>query len=199
MRSLLVGAPLPMAPRTLAIVGVSAAAVLAGCGGAGRQTKPPPSVPSQPAIEIAGHGAKHGGVSGSDAPVVALPGLGELSYRCDSTGQQVASTLTDGPTAYVGASVTVEGNHGVHLHPRTAITGLTATRTTPFGSYHSLTWRIIVTDEPRTVVVTVRLHFHVGFVEDHGQTVIDCALSTFEVSGRVIEHNGRWSNPSPWA
>ncbi len=111
----------------------------------------------------------------------------------------MASTLANGPTFYIGASVTVEGDHRVHLHPRTVMTGQTATRTTPFGSYHSLTWRIIVTDEPRTVVVTVRLHFHVGFIHEQGQALIDCALRTWQISGQIIEHNRKWSNPPPWA
>ena len=129
--------------------------------------------------------------------VVTLPGLGSLSYRCDSTGQRVAARLVS-----TGASATVEGNHGVHLHPTIAIVQTstrTTTRTTRFGPYGSLTWRILASNEGSTTVATIRLRFHVGFIQDHGQKLIDCAIRSWVDSGQVIEHHGRWTDPPRWA
>jgi hypothetical protein len=121
-------------------------------------------------------------------PIVTLPHLGSLGYRCDSTGRRVAATLTGGPTALTGGSVTVEGDHRVHLR----VPG-TTTRTTPFGAYHSLTWRMILTNEPRTLVATVRLHFALS-----RRGAVGCSLTTWSVSGQVIEHDHKWSNPPEW-
>jgi hypothetical protein len=119
---------------------------------------------------------------------VTLPELGSLVYGCDSSGRRVAVALDNGPAPHTGATVTVEGDHGIHLRTTSTSTGPgTATRTTAFGSYHSLTWRIILTEEPRSLVATVRIHFG------------GCVLTTWSVAGQVIEHDHKWSNPPAWA
>ncbi len=199
-----------MIPKTQAVASVAIAGVLAGCGAGQHQTARSSQRIARASTEAV---ARHDVAStrsrvsadppGTPATIggnlfVVLPDLGSLAYRCDSTGQRVAATLINGPAPDTGATVTVEDDHGVHLRTSTVVTGQTATRSTPFGPYHSLTWRMILTNEPRSLVATVRLRFHLGFIHVQGTTLLDCALRTWNVSGQVIEHDAKWSNPSPW-
>ena len=184
----------PMIAKVVTMAGLVLAMTSAACGGSESSTRSAPSVDHT----AGGHGV---GLAISSNPswvaIVTLPGLGRLSYRCDSTGQRVASRLVT-----TGARATVEGDRGVHLHPSIMSaqpTKRTITQTTPFGAYRSLTWRVLTSNEGSTTVATIRLRFHVGFIQAQGQKLIDCALKSWVDSGQLIEHRGRWTDPPPWA
>lgn len=186
-----------MAPGIRGAVALAVGAVLAGCG-AGLQPLKTSRAASRAAAGVPRRQAGAAGPAG--IAIVTLPALGSFSYRCDQNGQQVAAALSGAPAPDTGTSVTVEGDHRVHLHQHIVLSaGHTATRTTAPGAYRSLTWRIINTTEPRSVVATVRLRFHVGLVRSGGKALLDCTLRSWTVSEKVLEHTARWTNPSPWA
>ncbi len=179
-----------MGPSQITVV-LAALSVLAGCGSGGPRTTAAPTTSQVRAEPVARSIPAPAGAT----PIVMLPALGELSYRCAGTGE-VAAMLRDGPAPATGATVTVEGDRGAHLHPQMTVTGPTASWMTAMGRYGSLTWRIIVTDEPRTVVATVRLHFHLRTTSG---AEAGCGLRSWSLTSQVIEHDQKWSNPSPWA
>lgn len=133
----------------------------------------------------------------SDTRVVTLPELGSLGYRCSPDGQRVAMSLSGAPSPDTGASVTAEGDHRAHLPLRHLVRGPTATDSTRPGRYRKMTWRIILTSEPRTVVATVRLHFRLRPPPNLPGSP-DCTVSTWTASGQTILHDHEWSNPPAW-
>ena len=59
----------------------------------------------------------------------------------------------------------------------------------PPEAYHELTWRVVQSTEPKTIVETVVQRFASG----------GCAVAGSVPTTRVISHDGKWTPPSPWA
>jgi hypothetical protein len=180
-----------VAARACGTVAVGAVIwVLSGCGG-GAGSHPASSHRSSAATTAATNPSPP--VSAASAtPVVDLPGLGSLSYRCDTTGRRVLASL--GGNVLATEQVTVERDGGEHLL-RTTINPPSQV-TVPLAPYRSLIWRIIQSTEANTVEATVRLDFHTG--APGRQASIDCTLSRWTSTVNIVEHTGRWSLPPAW-
>jgi hypothetical protein len=155
-------------------------AVAVACGANHPRAKPPPRPSgSQPDTR---KGA-------SATPIVTLPGLGSLNYRCDSNRRVEVSLDTRAATAT--ESATVEGANGRHLRAATLNPGRIQL-TAPAARYQMLTWRVIQSTEPRTLEATVRLHL------DWTQDSSDCSPTNWTVTVNVIGHQSKWSVPNAW-
>ena len=143
------------------VVGV---AVLAGCGG-----------------------SSHHAATDSRLPyAVALPGLGMLIDGCESGGKVLSAFSAAKSTAT--ETVSVEGDGGQHLLLRT-LNPPAGRLTAPPAPYHELTWRVVQSTEPKTIVETIVQRFASG----------GCAVASSIPTTRVISHDGNWTPPSPWA
>jgi hypothetical protein len=141
-----------------------AAAVIAGCGSSHSQTR---------------------STAGGEQSV-ALPGLGRIVFVCAGTGD--VDARFDASSASATEQVTVEADAGRHLRAATVNPG-NAVVTVPPARYGALTWRVIQSTEPKTLVTTVRLVFSGGG---------GCAHPSRHQSTRTIGHQGHWSPPDPW-
>jgi hypothetical protein len=121
-------------------------------------------------------------------PILTLPGLGSLSYRCGPNRLIEASLDTQAVTATEYA--TVEGN-GRHLRDETLNPGRSQL-TTPAARYHTLTWRVIQSTELETLEATVRLHLH------WSENFFDCSLKNWTSTMKIIGHHHKWSVPDAW-
>jgi hypothetical protein len=135
------------------------AAVLAGCGGSAHHATSPFAV--------------------------SFPGLGTITDTCAS-GNQVHATF-DASRAPATETVSVEGDDGQHLRAGTMNNPGTHTLTAPVAGYHELTWRVVQSTEPHTIVETVVQRFN------------GCSVTSSTPRVRVISHDGTWTPPSQWA
>jgi hypothetical protein len=137
------------------------AAVLAGCGGSSHHAGP-----TRPFV-------------------VSFPGLGTLTDTCVS-GDQVRATF-NAAKAPATETVSVEGDDGQHLRAGTMNPPDSETLTAAPAAYHELTWRVVQSTEPRTIVETVAQQFN------------GCAVTSSTPTMRVISHDHTWTPPSEWA
>lgn len=118
--------------------------------------------------------------------VVALPGLGTITDTCAS-GHLVSATFNAAKSPAT-ETVSVEGDDGQHLRAGTLNPPPgTETLTAPPAGYHQLTWRVVQSTEPHTIVETVAQQFN------------GCAVTSSTPMLRVISHDGKWTPPSEWA
>jgi hypothetical protein len=163
---------------------------LAGCGGGASHNPISSSSTRSATTEATTSTAPIHAPAGT--PVVDLPGLGSLSYRCDGTGRRVLASLGGGVMAT--EDVTVERDSGQHLL-RATIDGRSQV-TVPFAAYRSLIWRVVQSTEPRTLEATVRLDFNTGPAGT--RRLIGCSLTRWTSTVNVIDHSGKWSPPPAW-
>lgn len=117
--------------------------------------------------------------------VVAMPGLGTITDTC-AFGHMVLSTFS-ASKATATETVSVEGDDGQHLRLLT-LNPPSDRLVAPPAPYHELTWRVVQSTEPKTIVETIVQRFASG-----------CAVASSTPTVRVISHSGKWSPPSPWA
>jgi hypothetical protein len=141
-----------------------------------------------PALALSALLAGCGGSSHSAATtkpyVVALPGLGTITDTCAS-GHLVRAAF-NAAEAPATETVSVEGDDGQHLRAGTMNPG-SDTLAAPPAVYHQLTWRVVQSTEPHTIVETVAQQFD------------GCAVTSSTPRVRVISHAGQWTPPSEWA
>lgn len=141
-----------------------------------------------PALALSALLAGCGGSSHSPATtkpyVVALPGLGTITDTCAS-GHLVRAAF-NAAEAPATETVSVEGDDGQHLRAGTMNPG-SDTLAAPPAVYHQLTWRVVQSTEPHTIVETVAQQFD------------GCAVTSSTPTVRVISHAGQWTPPSEWA
>jgi hypothetical protein len=133
---------------------------------------------------LAGCGGSSHSPAATKPYVVALPGLGTITDTCGS-GHLVRATF-DATKAPATETVSVEGDDGQHLRAGTMNPGSDTLAAPPAG-YHQLTWRVVQSTEPHTIVETVAQQFN------------GCAVTSSTPSLRVISHDGKWTPPSEWA
>ena len=118
--------------------------------------------------------------------VVAMPGLGAITDTCAS-GHLVLGTFS-AAKATATETVSVEGDAGQHLRLAT-VNPPKDTLVAPAAAYGTLTWRVVQSTEPKTIVETIVQRFASG----------GCAVASSIPTVRVISHSGKWTPPSPWA
>jgi hypothetical protein len=150
--------------RGLGLIVVVGVTVLAGCGGSSHHAATEPRLPY----------------------AVALPGLGILIDGCFSGGKVLSAFSAEKATAT--ETVSVEGDEDQHLLLRT-LNPPAGRLTAPPAPYHELTWRVVQSTEPKTIVETIVQRFAPG----------GCAVAGSVPTTRVISHAGKWTPPSPWA
>jgi hypothetical protein len=134
-------------------------------------------------LTLAACGSSHH-ASTTTSTEIRLPGLGAISYRCLPDGRLIGRL--DASTATATEIATVEGNNGQHLAKATL--NAPAELSAPPAHYVTLTWRVVQSTEPHTIVKTVHQRFASG----------GCRLQSSTTSGTVISHTGNWQSPSPW-
>jgi hypothetical protein len=136
---------------------------------------------------LAGCGGSSHHSSRLTAPyAVALPGLGTITDTCAS-GHLVVGTFS-AAKATATETVSVEGDAGQHLKLAT-VNPPKDTLVAPAASYATLTWRVVQSTEPKTIVETIVQRFASG----------GCAVASSIPTTRVVSHDGNWTPPSPWA
>ena len=131
-------------------------------------------------------GSSHHAAKLTTPYVVAMPGLGTLTDTC-AFGDKVLSTFS-AAKATATETVSVEGDDGQHLRLLT-LNPPSDKLVAPPAPYHELTWRVVQSTEPKTIVETVVQRFASG----------GCAVAGSIPTNRVISHSGKWTPPSPWA
>jgi hypothetical protein len=149
--------------RAVGLIVVVGVMVLAGCGGSSHHTTKP-----------------------TTPYVVAMPGLGTITDTCAS-GHLVLGTFS-AAKATATETVSVEGDNGRHLRLAT-VNPPKDTLVAPAAAYGTLTWRVVQSTEPKTIVDTIVQRFASG----------GCAVASSIPTTRVISHDGNWTPPSPWA
>ncbi len=115
---------------------------------------------------------------------------------CESSGRVITGILT--PATPVNAqgtlTATVEGDRRRHLHARRIGSSLQSLTAVP-APYRTLTWRLIDTNEGRTLVATIHEYFH---EVSSSMPAEGCFLERWSVDDFVISHDRKWSNPPVW-
>jgi hypothetical protein len=172
-------------PRTVRRSGLTAGAlsvVLAvGCGASHPEPRTTSHRSRQPSSTTRGSSAARA------TQIVALSGLGSLSYRCEGS-RGIEATLDPQP-ANATEYATVEGNNGRHLRAARLNPGPTQL-STPIARYRTLTWRVIQSTEPETLEATIRLYW--------GEGPSECSLTDWTSKVHAIAHQRAWTLPSAW-
>jgi hypothetical protein len=176
--------------RSVSIGAFAAAVTVMGCGATHPPRKPVTSGSASSSAESSSSSAES---SSSDqaagTQIVDLPGVGSLSYRCDTA--RGVEVILDARAATATESVTVEGDNGRHLRVAQLNPGPVQV-TVPAAPYQTVTWRVIRSTERDTLEATVGLHFR------RGENSFACTLTSWTSTVNVIGHQGKWSVPNAW-
>lgn len=120
-----------------------------------------------------------GSATNHDADLIVLPGLGRLSWRCDS--RRRFSTTFHGARPLTTQRVAVQAD-GRRL--ASATLGQRHRRlATPFGEYKTQAWRIVQRTQPATVRATISVVFRVL-----PEPTRDCLVPELRATVRTQSH-----------
>jgi hypothetical protein len=120
--------------------------------------------------------------------VVALPGVGSISYRCRPGARKVAATFTSAPlsaTAQVKVSETGRQVARATVQPSDPGSPQPHELSAPPGAYHSLEWLITQATEPHLVVARVRLDFVLTTARYQGRRFPVCDMPHWTADVKV--------------
>ena len=174
----------------MAVLVVVAAA--GGCGGTQHSasvSRPVTTASTAASHSTPGAGAQVSSGQSSGSGVIHLSNVGSLSYRCDRATGQVSGTL-GGPFQATEA-VYVEDDR--HRHLRMATLNPPAQLSVSGVQTPVMLWHVIQSTEARTLDVRITVDFRGG-----SGGAIDCSLTRWTSTTRVISHDKPWSVPAGW-